>query len=246
MKVFTSLIILILLLTACAGPSSGSQSSAYQRSLQIGSVTSKNLFLDSSQFANKTIKLRLRNSSGDPALNIDRLRSSIESGLRSAGYKVSDENFGIVMDVNAFQMQSASKANVSSNSGLGAIIGGVVGYEAASRPGGIASGSGAILGAIAGATIEEIIRNHGELSTYLAICDVNIGIVRKEYTKKDHFVIGGNKIEHREPDEADTFNNFAMRETVRVAAFAGDDSSRWHQTLDALLDRLGRVVANLL
>jgi hypothetical protein len=150
------------------------------------------------------------------------------------------------MDVNAFQMQSASKANVTSNSGLGTIIGGVVGYEAASRPGGIRSGSGAILGAIAGATIEEIIRNHGELSTYLAICDVNIGIVRKEYSKKDRFVIGGNKIEHREPDEADTFNTFAMRDTVRVAAFAGDDSTRSYQTLDALLDRLGRVVANLL
>jgi hypothetical protein len=217
-----------------------------QRGLQIGSATSKNLFVDASQFANRTIKLRIRNSSGDPALDLVRLRGSIESGLRMAGYQISDQDFGIVVDVNAFQMQSVSRASVRSSSGLGALLGGVVGYETAKRPGGISSGGGAILGAVAGATLEEVIRNYGEYSTYVALCDVNIGVVRKEYKKNDRFVIGGNKIEHKEPDEVDTFTNFALRDTVRVAAFAGDEGVRANQTIDALLDRLGRVVANLL
>lgn len=35
---------------------------------KIGSATSKNVFLDASQFANRTVKLRLRNSSGDPSI----------------------------------------------------------------------------------------------------------------------------------------------------------------------------------
>lgn len=251
MRIFLAVVAAVLCIPGCSSVDTVSRSSPFGSALpmngfQIGSATSKNLFVDSSQFANRTIKLRLRNSSGDPALDMARLRGSIESGLVSAGYRISDQDFGIVMDVNAFQMQSVAKASVTTNSGLGALLGGVVGYETAKRPGGISPGGGAMLGAIAGATIEEIIRNHGEYYTYIALCDVNIGVLRKEYKKSDRFVIGGNKIEHKEPDEPDAFTNFALRDTVRVAAYAGDDVSRYGQTINALLDRLGRVVANLL
>jgi hypothetical protein len=81
---------------------------------------------------------------------------------------------------------------------------------------------------------------------FVAACDVNIGVVRKENTKKDRFVIGGNKIENPEPDETDTFTNFVLKETVRVVAYAGDEAQRANETVNALTDRLGRVVANLL
>jgi outer membrane lipoprotein SlyB len=235
-------IVLAAILSAC-GTTTNHQ---IRKGFQIGSMTSKNLFVDSSQFANRTIKLRLRNSSGDTALDVVRLRNSIETGLRNAGYQISDRDFGIVMDVNAYQMQTALRANVRSNSGIGALLGGVVGYETARRPGGIASGSGAIIGAVAGAAIEEIINSHGETATYLALCEVNIGVVRKEYKKQDRFVIGGNKIEHREDEEQDAFTNFVRREDVRIAVFAGDDVTKANQTVDAVLERLGRVIANLI
>ncbi|WNO03947.1 complement resistance protein TraT [Rhodoferax mekongensis] len=234
---------LLALLNGCA-----SQPAVAQKSLQIGSATSRNLFVDSSQFANRTIKLRLRNSSGDPEFDVGRLRQSIESGLRSAGYEVSDQSFGIVMDVNAFQFRTAAVSNVSSSSGIGLLLGGVAGYEIAKRSGDVGTGSGAILGAVAGAAIEEIIRNHGTRATYLALCDVNIGIVRKESTKNDRFIIGGNKIERAKDEERekDAYTGFATRDTVRVAVYAGDDSARAEQTTSAIVDRLGRVIANLL
>ena len=235
-------LILMLMLSACSSPA------ASQNPFQIGSATSQNLFVDSSQFANKTIKLRLRNSSGDPDLDIARLRQSIEFGLRSAGYEISEKDFGIVMDINAFQFRTAATSNVTSTSGLGVLLGGVVGYEAAKRSADISRGSGAILGAVAGAAIEDIIRHHGTRSTYLALCDVNIGIVRKESTKDDRFVIGGNRIERvqEEDKDKDTYTGFAMRDTVRVAVYAGDDSEHSYQTIGAIVDRLGRVIANLL
>jgi Enterobacterial TraT complement resistance protein len=231
------------MLNGCA-----TQPAVSQKAFQIGSATSRNLFVDSSQFANRTIKLRLRNSSGDPDLEVGRLRQSIEAGLRSAGYELSDQNFGIVMDVNAFQFRTAAVSNVTTSSGLGMLLGGVVGYETAKRSGDVGTGSGAILGAVAGAAIEEIIRNHGTRSTYLALCDVNIGIVRKESTKNDRFIIGGNAIERRQDDdkEKDAYTGFAMRDTVRVAVYAGDDSAHANQTVGSIVDRLGRVIANLL
>jgi hypothetical protein len=209
-------------------------------------MTSKNLFIDSSQFANRTVKLRLRNSSGEPLMDIGRLRGAIESGLISAGYQIGDRDFGLVIDVNVFQMQSVYRSNLRNNSGLAALVGGVVGYEAAKQSGGISSTSGAILGAVAGIALEEVLRTHSENATYIALCDVNIGVVKKEYTKNDRFVVGGNKIEHKEPDEPDAFKNFSRRELVRVAAYAGDDANRENQTIEVLVDRLGRVVANLL
>lgn len=236
-------ILIAIFLNACATPPSGNQIG-----FQIGSATSRNLFIDSTQFANRTIKLRLRNSSGDPSLDVTALRQSIETGFRAAGYTVSDQNFGIVVDVNAFQLQTAAASNVTTNSGLGMLLGGVIGYESAKRSGNIGGGSGAILGAVAGSVLEDVLRNHGTRATYLALCDVNVGVIRQESTKGDRFVIGGNKIERaREDDrEKDTFSGFAMRETVRVAVYAGDSPDRVYQTVGAIVDRLGRVIANLL
>ena len=243
MKRLLEVIVCGCLLIGCASPSAQSH-----KAFQIGSATSRNIFVDSSQFANKTIKLRLRNSSGDPDLDIDRLRQSIEAGLRSAGYSISDKNFGIVMDVNAFQFRTAETAHVTSNTGLGMLLGGVVGYEAAKRSGDIGSGSGAILGAVAGAALEDILRTHGSSSTYLALCDVNIGVVRKESTRNDRFVIGGNKIERAQDEDRENqaYEGFAMKDTVRVAVYAGDSTDRAGLTVGAVVDRLGRVIANLL
>ena len=239
----TIAVIISMFLSACTTTPPGNQ-----QSFQIGSATSRNLFIDSTQFANHTIKLRLRNSSGDPSLDVAALRQSVETGLRSAGYTISDQNFGIVLDVNAFQFQTAAASNVTSNSGLGMLLGGVIGYESAKRSGSIGGGSGAIVGAVAGTLLEDVLRNHGTRATYLALCDVNIGVVRQESTKNDRFVIGGNKIERAKDDdrEKDTFSGFAMRETVRVAVYAGDSPDRAYQTVGAIVDRLGRVIANLL
>jgi hypothetical protein len=243
MKGLFGTIVCCCLLIGCASPSAQNH-----KSFQIGSATSRNIFVDSSQFANQTIKLRLRNSSGDPDLNIDRLRQSIEAGLRSAGYSIGDKNFGIVMDVNAFQFRTAETAHITSKTGLGMLLGGVVGYEAAKRSGNIGTGSGAILGAVAGSALEDILRTHGSNSTYLALCDVNIGVVRKESTKNDRFVIGGNKIERSQEEdrEKQSYEGFAMKDTVRVAVYAGDSTERTGQTVGAVVERLGRVIANLL
>lgn len=232
-----------ILMVGCA-----SSSMANRSEFQIGSAISRNLFVDSSQFANRTIKLRLRNSSGDDDLDIGRLRQSIESNLLAAGYSISDKNFGIVMDINAFQFRTIATSNASSNKGIGVLLGGVLGYEATRRSSDIAAGSGLILGAVAGSTLEDILRSHDSRSTYLTLCDVNIGLVRKESTTNDRFIIGGNRIEYPKDTEQDkdAYTGFAMRETIRVAVYAGDSSERVTHTIGAIVDRLGRVIANLL
>ncbi len=242
MRLIIGLISSMLLLSSCA-----SVSPVDKQGLQIGSATSKNLFIDSSQFYNRTVKLRMRNSSGDAAVDVTRLRARIESGLRAAGYEISDKDFGIVFDVNIFQIKSALASRVSNSRGLGVLLGGVVGYEAAKGSGGISKGAGVILGGVAGAALEEVIRNHGKRATFLALCDVNIGVLRKDSTSGDSFVIGGNEIQRRSNKvDKTTFTDFSRSETVRVAVYAGDDAKQSERTIKVLIDRLGRVVANLL
>ncbi|MDR7150776.1 outer membrane lipoprotein SlyB [Hydrogenophaga palleronii] len=213
---------------------------------RIGSATSKNLFVSSSQFANKEVRLRLRNSSGDPSIDMAKMRTSVESGLRSAGYSVGGEGAGIVMDVNLYFMGNVASGRQRAGNEVGALLGGVTGYEAGRRAGGVSAVSGAILGAVAGATLQEVVRAHNEYDSYLVLCDVNLGVVRQESKSRDSFVIGGNRIEHKEEEERATFDSFALRETVKVAVYAGDRRENHGYVIQAMQDRLSRMVANLL
>lgn len=214
--------------------------------LQLGSATSKNIFVDASQFGNRIVKVRLRNSSGDPSVNMAQLRSEVESGLRSAGFQVSDQGFGIVLDVNLYFLNSVAVGRRQATNEVGILLGGVAGYEMARRPGGVAAGSGAVLGAIAGATLQEVIRNSNEYDSYLALCDVNIGVIKQESRRKDFFVIGGNRLDKEQDEPNGTFESFALRETVKVSVYGGEARERRAAVYEAIQGRLARVIANLI
>lgn len=236
----------VFLMLALVGCSSRPVTSDRQARYLIGSAQTKNIFVDSSQFSNKTVKLRLRSSSGDPDLNLNLVRAEIERGLAAAGYKVSDDDFGILLDVNAYMLQSVSAARRSGSNEVGALLGGVVGAEMARRPGGISTASGFILGAVTGATLQEVIRSSSEAAAYLVACDVNLGVRRVENKSRDSFVIGGSRIETQPKLQDSTFSDFSFSENLKVVVYAGDPSDNRTQTMRLIQERLGRVIANLL
>lgn len=242
-RVFAFAVTFSLFLSLLAGCAAGDYRA---QEFRIGSATSKNIFVDPSQFANRVVKVRLRNSSGDPSIDMSRIRASVESGLRSAGYTVSDNDFGIVLDVNLYFMNSVAVGRRQVSNEVGVLLGGVAGYEMAKRPGGVSAGSGAILGAIAGSTLQDVLRSNTEYDSYMAVCDVNIGVVKQENKKKDFFVIGGNRIEREQSEDNGTFESFALRETVKVSVYAGDRRENRGYVMGAIQDRLARVVSNLI
>lgn len=235
---------MVVLATGCAG------GSYREQRLMIGSTVSRNLFMDANQFGNRNVKVRLRNSSGDPGIDMARMRSDVEANLRSAGYSIADGSVGIVVDANLYFMNNVATGRQRASNEVGALLGGVVGYEAAKGRGGVGAGSGAILGAIAGATLQDVLRQHNDYDSYLAVCDVNIGVIRQQNTKRDSFVIGGNRFDQdrrRDQDEQSlTFDSFAIKETVKVYVWAGDLRTRKDSLIWAIQDRLARVVANLI
>lgn len=226
-------------LTGCAAPRQA-------QTFQIGSATSKNVFITSDQFANKSVRIRLRNSSGDPDFSPAQMRMLVENSLSNAGYRVVNDNAGIVVDVNLYFVGNVVSGRQRAGNEVGALLGAVAGYELSKGAGGIGAGSGAILGAIAGATLQDVIRVNTENDTYVVLCDVNIGVVRQESKSKDSFVIGGNRMEHLRDDERSTFESFAIKDTVKVSVYAGDKRSNRAMVIQAIQDRLARVVANLI
>lgn len=217
----------------------------HKSNFMIGSSISKNIFIDPGQFSNKIVKLRLRNSSGDLSIDPSQIRASIENGLRSAGYVISDKDFGILLDVNIYFVNSVSTAKQSQSNDLSILLGGVVGYEIARNSGGITPGSGAILGGIAGATLNEVLKSNNDLDSYIVFSEVNIGVIKQRRAKKDSFTIGGNRFDMN--DEADgTFDAFDRRETLKVAVYAGDRNVNRGNVMIQIQNRLANILANLL
>jgi hypothetical protein len=227
--------------------SSGCAVSDYRDAgLMIGSSVSRNIFVDANQFANKSVRVRLRNSSGDPGVDMSRMRTDVESSLRSAGYSITDKAGGIVLDANLYFLNTVATGRQRAANEVGALLGGVAGYEAAKGRGGLSPGSGLVIGAIAGATLQDVLRRHNDYDSYLAVCDVNIGVVRQQGTRRDSFVIGGNRFERERDEQDSTFDSFALRETVKVYVWAGDLRTRREGVMQAIQERLARVVANLM
>lgn len=239
MKKWLLLATVIAFLTGCAV-------SRQHQTFQIGSTTSKNVFITSDQFTNKTVRVRLRNSSGDPDFDPFQMRSLVENGLSSAGYKITNDNPGIVIDVNLHFVGNVATGRQRAGNEVGALLGAVAGYEMSKSKGGIGAGSGAILGAIAGASLQDVLRANNEYDTYVVLCDVNIGVVRQENKSRDSFVIGGNRFEKNNNDERATFESFSIKDTVKVSVYAGDKKENRARVTKAIQDRLARVVANLI
>lgn len=233
-----------LVLLSSLGACASSRPNA--RGLTIGSATSQNLFLDSSQFANRRVKIRFRNSSGDPSIDMSRMRAAVEQSLRLAGYAIEQTNFGLVIDANLYFMNTVAVGRQQASNEVGALLGAVAGYELAKRPSGVSAASGAIIGTIAGATLQDVLRAHNDYDSQLAICDVNLGVVRQRSTRGDKFVIGGNRFEHDQEKQADTFEAFAQRETIKVYVYAGDAPEHRQQVSNSIQERLARIVSNLI
>ena len=90
-----------LVLGACAPQQRMGMVVDPQTRLQYGSVVERNILIDSSQFKNRKLKLRIRNISGDPAFDLHGFRSRLEQSYSSKGYDLTTgDDFGLLVDVN--------------------------------------------------------------------------------------------------------------------------------------------------
>ena len=110
--------------------------------LQIGSVVEKNLVTDASFYKNRKIKVRTRNTSGDPAFDLAGFTSRLRSAYAGAGYEpTAGDDFGLLVDVNVMYSGQVQNNLAGEFGFLGAAAGGLAG---AVRGGDIAIAAGTL------------------------------------------------------------------------------------------------------
>jgi len=208
--------------------------------LQYGSVIEKNILLDSAQFENRKIKLRIRNTSGDPAFGLHSFRSSIENAYRSKGYAVSSGNdYGMLIDVNVTYSGQVSR-NMSKEFGfLGAAGGGLAG--ASGRGGAVAL----VGGAIAGATLGSIIGSYNTEDTYIIVAQVSIGVTDPKGGKKTTSITFGNS-KVKKKTENSGFRPFRQRISTGISVYAGGRNTPQFKIVNSVKRRFSRIISDVI
>mgnify|MGYP001161358843 FL=1 len=237
-------LIFLMFIFSC---SSSQNLGMYDKTSKIssGSAVSKNVFTDISQFSNKTVKVKIRNTSGDFDINKSKLKQRLQSGLIENGFKVDESKYDFVIDLNVYSFQSVSQGKKRPSSGIGLLLGGVVGSEIGRRNNSITQGSRIILGAVAGTAIESILKNSSDSNTYFMLADFNIGWIQKD-NNQDSISVGGLAVENNENKNNSKFKKMSDKGTVKIAVYGGSKVRSKQDVLKVLEDRLILIVNNIL
>lgn len=233
-------ILAIALLSGCRTSQRMGMVRDQQTGLLYGSMMNGNILMDPSQFDKPTIKLTIRNTSGDPAVNLKGMRATLERAYKEKGYEITKRGkFSIHLDINlrySGQVTQDVADEVSFMGGLGgAYLGGRMGQSVDSTVMGAASG--AAIGAIAG--------QYATQDTYIMIADVGIGLVDKNAKKRKHIINFGDTQYKRDEDETG-FTAYRVRETAQVAVYAGGDATSQSKIVRGVTLRFKRILQDVI
>ncbi|MFW5501253.1 MULTISPECIES: complement resistance protein TraT [unclassified Maridesulfovibrio] len=208
--------------------------------LLYGSMTSGNFMVDPSQFDTPILKLTIRNTSGDPAINLKALRKSIEKSYIDKGYKVvKTGKYSAHLDINlrySGQISQNMVDEISLWGGTGgAYLGATLGQTLDSM----------ILGSASGAAIGAIIGQYTTQDTYVMVADVILGVVDK-YAKKRKAIVQFDDTRIKWEDEDDGFTSYRSRERIKAAVYAGGDNTAQSKIVRGVTLRFKRILQDII
>ena len=183
--------------------------------LQYGSVIEKNLLVDASQFSDKSIKVNIRNTSGDPAFDLHGFRAALENAYRAKGYEPTrSAEFAILIDINVMYSGQISQNMTNEFGFLGAAGGGVAGAAIGGDT------TGAVAGILSGLAIGVIVGSHVSEDTYIVVAQMKMAIKDWERgTRETTIVFSASDTEEEEVQTGIK----AFRDTIGtgIAVYAG-------------------------
>lgn len=235
-----STIVLALTIGGCASPSRMGMVKDPQTGLQLGSAIERNIFMDSSQFKNRAIKITTRNGSGDQAYQLGSFTSNLKSAFSNKGYVPTEaDSFGIKLDVNVLYSGQIQQNMSSEFAFLGGAGGGLSGYRSNS-PGSTATG------VLVGATIGGILGSYVTRDTYIVVAEVSIGI--PDGTSEDggdkKTITFGSSPKMQEEIIVRNYKPFREVKRTKIAVFAGGTNTSQEQIADQVKQRLVRIVSD--
>lgn len=238
MRKFLLMLAVAAIMTACAQPTRYGMLEDPETGLMWGSAIERNLLIDAAQLENRTVKLNLRNVSGDPRYDLTLFRQRLLDALRAKGYTPTDGNdFGVKFDVNVLYSGHVQNSLAGQFGFLGAAAGGVAGYRGTNESRNMAAGmlAGATLGAIAGSYARD--------DTYITVAEVSVAVADqyRGTTKKTVTFSASPPMQEVRPSSIKPFE--ALLQT-KVAVYAGGRNTTQRQVSDGVRERLARIVAD--
>jgi hypothetical protein len=227
-------------LVGCAAPGRMGMVTDAQTGLQFGSVIEKNLFMDASQFKNRSIKVTTRNASGDQAYQVAAFTNDLNSSLSRKGYQpTSADSFGIKLDLNVLYSGHVQQNMQSQYAFLGGTAGGISGYRSNAM-------AGTAAGILVGATIGSIIGSNVTDDTYVIIAEVSLGVTDSitgapVNTKSITF---GSSPKLQEDQASSNFKPFREVLRTKIAVYAGGRNVSQWQIAEQVKQRLISIVSD--
>ena len=238
----TGYVVGILLLASCAQQSRYGMVVDPNTGLMIGSNVSRNMFLDSSQLGNKTIKVTVRNTSGDPNFDLYGFTEQLKRSYASKGFVPTDsDDFGMRLDVNVVANSQIQQSLASQYGLLGASAGGIGGQLIDG------DGTGAGVGIVAGAALGSILGSYETDDTYIVVAQVRIGLTDRRVSRSEKtitFSRSGATEEERESDKV--FAPFRYQSTNRVAVYAGGRNTPQSSIVSPVRQRMVRILGDII
>lgn len=210
-----------------------------QSGLMYGSAISGNFVHDPVQFKNPVIKLNLRNTSGDPAMNMEGMRREIEMSFKSKGYEISHgSDFGISIDINLVYSGQFSENRALEYGIMGGGAGGYAGYRSYKV-------DGAVIGTTAGATVGAILGGYHTEDTYLLVSEITLAVMDAVADSSQNVLsFGGTDIFKKNiQKEYRTFNSV---EKQQVAVYAGGNCIEQGEIIKGVSARLRRILKDVI
>lgn len=231
---------LLVLVGGCASPSRMGMVKDPYSGFQMGSVVEKNIFIDSSQFQNRTIKVAIRNTSGDSVYQMSPFASNLKSAFANKGYTPTDaDSFGIKVDLNVIYSGQVQRNMMAQYGFLGGAAGGLIGYRSNS-PGATATG------VIAGATLGAVLGSYVTDDTYIVVAEVSIGVTDSlgdDNNNKKTITFGASP-QRQEEFIPKNFRPFREVLRTKIAVFAGGANTSQQQIADQVRLRLLGIVSD--
>lgn len=234
------MIMALLFMTGCRSKQRMGMVRDQKTGLLYGSMTSGNFMVDPSQFDTPVIKLTIRNTSGDPAINLKALRKAIESAYIDKGYKVvKTGKYSTHLDINLRYSGQISKNMVDEVSLWGAAGGAYMGANLGRNLDSL------VLGSASGAAIGAIIGQYTTQDTYIMVADIILGVVDK-YAKKRKAIIQFDDTQIKWEDEDDGFTSYRSRERLQLAVYAGGDNTPQNKIVRGVTLRFKRILQDII
>lgn len=235
-----AMLVALVLMTGCRSKQRMGMVRDQKTGLMYGSMTSSNFVVDASQFDTPSMKLTIRNTSGDPAINLKALRKTLEKAYTDKGYKVvTTGKYSMHLDINLRYSGQISQNMVDEISLWGGAGGGYIGASAGRTLDSL------VLGSASGAAIGAIIGQYMTQDTYIMVADVVLGIVDK-YAKKRKFVVQFDDTQIDWQDEDDGFTSYRSRERLQTAVYAGGDNTAQSKIVRGVTLRFKRILQDII